>query len=242
MKSTYSKNEDDDNSSDGANEGESYFEPPRNNGPTTQAWTSVVPVQTVVASTTVGTTSQFTSEDFERMKKENEELTSEVKELKDTLNQFIQSQKDTQANEQSQMISSIMGAMQQQFQVMLQQTMPHSQGYGYPQSNQGPFTPAYHQQQYSQQPIPNNLFPIAASPVSQQYLGPQDHPSPQTPIAQGKDPYSGSHAPSHHEQNHGAIGQQPNDGSEQQAASLDASMAQNSSSIVADESFADTGN
>ena len=241
IKSTYSKqDEDNDNSSgDGTNGGESYLEPPSNNGPTPQAWTTVVPVETVVASTTVGTTSQFTSEDFERMKKENEELTTEVKELKDVLNQFIQSQKDTQASEQSQMISSIMGAMQQQFQLMLQQTMSqnHGGGYGYP-PNQNMFSP-YQQQQYAQPQIPNNLFPHGASPVNQQFLGPQEQPLPQTPIAQGKTSFSGSHEQSHYEQNHGAT-EQPNDGSEQQAASLDASMAQNSSSLAADESFAET--
>ena len=80
-----------------------------------------------------------------------------------------------------------MGAMQQQFQMMLQQTMTQNQGggYGYPPYNQNLFSP-YHQKQYPHQQIPNNLFPTVASPVNQPFLGPQEQPLPQTPIAQGK--------------------------------------------------------
>ena len=232
LNSLYTAKEDDDQDLD------SLTNPPPSNGPVAQAWTSVVPVQTVVASTTTETSaSQVSSEEYEKMKTENEELKSELNELKEAFKSFATKQKDSSETDKNQLVQTIMQTMQQQFATMMQQSMmppTNYQPYAYQQLP--PFAMSPVNPQHMQQ-VPHNLFP-QHTPSSPDLQMPNHAPLPQTPQQHNYPPtqqvYEG-----HDHQSQAATKKRPNADSQQQATwNVDVSMVQANSPLRADENLA----
>ena len=133
-------------STDDQDEG-SLTSPPISTGPVTQAWTSSVPIQTVVASKTDHSIkSQVSQEEYDRMKSD---LTSKVEEVEDRFRAFVEEQRQKQEQEREALVQTIMEAVQQQLATSFQQQMqlPPAQVPYYPPHQQLPPTQAHHQQQ-----------------------------------------------------------------------------------------------
>ena len=170
--------------------------PPISTGPVTQAWTSSVPIQTVVASKTdYSVKSQVSQEEYDRMKSD---LTSKVEEVEDRFRAFVEEQRQKQEQEREALMQTIMTAVQQQLATSFQQQMqmPPVQVPYYPAHQQMPSTQAHHQQ--TAQAIPphhpgmyhtpqHHMMPPQPMPLQQQQYNPhqlhqQNLNQPTTPI------------------------------------------------------------
>ena len=235
----------------------SYSRPPKMIGPTTQVWKTMAPVQTVVASTTTETTtSQVTNEEYERMKNENAELKSELRELKDAFKSFVSKQEEESESRQEKMMRSMMQAMQQQMSaMMMQQNYMPPPNYAHPYQQQPQFGMSPINAQQLQQ-LPNNLFPAhQTTPVSNHRLPPNQMPLPQTPTNhqmptnhnyQNHPQYNNQYQRTEHDitnpkaQSRSANDERNQDSEQQAASRIDVSMARANSPLHADESLADS--
>ena len=155
----------------------SLTSPPVSTGPVTQAWTSSVPIQTVVTSKTdYSIKSQVSQEEYDRMKTD---LTSKVEEVEDKFRAFVEEQRIKQDQERDALVQSIMAAVQQQVAASIQQQMQMH-------PTPVPFYPQQHppQQVHHQQQLPtatghhhpgiyqtpqNRMMPPPTIPPQQQY-------------------------------------------------------------------------
>ena len=237
-----------------------YVAPPHASGPSTQAWTSAVPIKTVIMQgrSSDMESSQVSQEDYDKMKDERDKLQTRFDELDERFQQYIHDQKEQQERDKKELVDTIMMAMQQQMISFQQNQMPLPPPY-YPQG-QPPFLP---QGQPPFHPPNQAMYPqsqIHGHPTVQQQGYTPGHPQ----YHQGPAPHQGQtpHASNQVEQispsqlnmpqtPNQANKRKPNemsqDGnvtsygdSKQPATSLDVSMEHGNSTSAADESMANT--
>ena len=158
---------------EGSRKQNNYVSPPIATGPTTQAWTSAVPIQTVIMSGKSSDldSSQVSQEDYDRMKEEKDKLQTRFDELDLRFQNYIRDQKAQQERDKNEMVQTLMAAMQQQMMQSFQQLqmppppMPPYAAQGPPSFPQGQPPSSFHssnQAMYSS--IPPQMHGVPPQP------------------------------------------------------------------------------